>query len=59
MCLQTAHMLVEAALLLVEKSKSNACVPGVVTPAVAFGGDIVTRLGLAIGAKLEIEQIAV
>ena len=56
--LQTAHMLVEAAMLLVEKSKSNTCVPGVVTPAVAFGPDIVKRLGVAIGAKLEIEQIA-
>jgi len=55
--LQTAHMLVEAGMLLVQNCKSNTCVPGVVTPAVAFGGEIVLRLESTIGAKFEIEVV--
>jgi short subunit dehydrogenase-like uncharacterized protein len=50
-------MPVEAGMLLVEKSKANTCVPGVVTPAVAFGDAIVARLESSLGAKLEIEQV--
>lgn len=53
--LQTAHMLVECGLLLIQ---SDACTRGVVTPAVAFGEEIVGRLEKNIGAKLEIEEVA-
>eukprot|EP00802_Teleaulax_amphioxeia_P010423 Tamp_10451.p1 GENE.Tamp_10451~~Tamp_10451.p1 ORF type:complete len:420 (+),score=111.92 Tamp_10451:1-1260(+) len=55
--LQTAHMLVESGMLLVQKSKANKCVPGVVTPAVAFGDEIVSRLETQIGAKFVIEVV--
>lgn len=50
--LQTAHMLVESGMLLVEKPRTK----GVITPAVAFGTDIVKKLETAIGAKLEIAE---
>ena len=56
--LQTAHMLVESGMLLVEKSKAKTCVPGVVTPAVAFGDEIVSRLEAQIGARFEVEEVA-
>jgi hypothetical protein len=45
-------------MLLVEKSKAKNCVPGVVTPAVAFGDEIVSRLEKQIGAKFEVEEVA-
>jgi len=49
-------MLVEAGMLLVQNSKSNKCVPGVVTPAVAFGGEIVSRLESTIGVCVRERQ---
>jgi short subunit dehydrogenase-like uncharacterized protein len=48
--LETAHMLVECGMLLLEKPRAT----GVVTPAVAFGSDAVARLDAALGAKMEV-----
>jgi len=50
--LMTAQMLVEAGMTLLEKKAPG----GVLTPAAAFGSDIVARLEEKLGAKLEVES---
>ena len=54
--LATAKFLVETGRLLLEKPAGGGGVAGVMTPAVALGSEIVQRLEVETGAKLEIKE---
>jgi len=54
---QTAHLLVESAMLLLEKHNAGTLTkPGVVTPAVAFGNELTKRVTKEIECTFDLQE---